>query len=99
MSAGKPTRFHTTRAIQLHVFNAQASLYQDPGATIGNSSMGGTLRLHLKSMSDYRGFVATRPGTIAIEGGAGFQMPSLGSATEGIFALVSEILPFTGYRR
>jgi hypothetical protein len=32
-----------------------------------------------------------------IEGGAGIQRPGLGSATEGVLALVSPVFPFTGY--
>lgn len=95
--SGPPTAFRTTRDAQLYMFNSKASLYQDPGATIGPFSVGGTLRLTIKEIIDSSGLIATRPGTIAIEGGSGIQMPGLGSASEGVLALASDIFPFTGY--
>ncbi|MFT3927828.1 MAG: hypothetical protein QM778_35195 [Myxococcales bacterium] len=95
--AGPPSRFVTARPVQLHSFNSKASLYQDPGATIGSWSYGGTMRLSLKELTDHDGFVGTRPGIIPIEGGPGIQMPGLGSSSEGTLALVSQVLPFTGY--
>ena len=95
--AGKPTRFTTGRPVQLHAFNSRASLFQDPGATAGPVSVGGTLRVHFEEVHDHLGFVGTRPSIIPIEGGAGIQMPGLGSATKGVFALASSVFPFTGY--
>jgi len=95
--AGPPTRFHTTRPVQLHAFNSRASLYQDPGATVGPVSVGGTMRLALREVLDNFGIVGTRPSTIPIGGGAGIQMPGLGSASEGVLALSSAVFPFNGY--
>ena len=95
--SGKPSRFTTTRAVQLFAFNARASLYQDPGATFGKISVGGTLRLHFEDILDYSGYVGTRPGIIPIEGGPGIQMPGLGSATSGVMALMTPVMPFAGY--
>jgi hypothetical protein len=95
--AGPPARFHTSRQTELHQFNSRASLYQDPGATIGPYSVGGTLRLAIKEITDSAGLIATRPGIIPIEGGADVQMPGLGSASEGVLAWQGHLFPFTGY--
>jgi hypothetical protein len=94
---GPPTKFRTTRHTELHQFNSKASLYQDPGATLGNLSVGGTLRLTIKDIQDASGLISTIPGTIPIEGGSGFQMPGLGSAGEGVLAWQGQVFPFTGY--
>lgn len=95
--SGPPKKFRTTRPAELYQFNSKASLYQDPGATIGPKSVGGTLRLSIKDIHDRSGFISTIPSMIPIEGGAGIQMPGLGSASEGVLALVSAVFPFTGY--
>jgi len=95
--SGPPTAFRTTRDAQLYMFNSQASLYQDPGATIGPLSVGGTLRLTIKEIFDSSGVIFTHPPTIPISGGSGVQMPGLWSASEGVLALASDIFPFTGY--
>ncbi len=94
---GPPTAFTTTRNAQLYMFNSTASLYQDAGATLGSLSVGGTMRLTIKEIFDSAGLISTRPGTIPIEGGSGIQMPGLGSASEGVLALVAGPWPFTGY--
>jgi hypothetical protein len=95
--AGPPTKFNTTRAVQLHVFNCRASLYQDPGVTVGSWSAGGTMRLAMRDVVDYLGIVGIRPSIIPISGGAGVQMPGLGSASEGVLALASAVFPFASY--
>jgi hypothetical protein len=95
--AGPPTKFNTTRPVQLHAFNSRASLYQDPGATAGPLSVGGTMRLVLREVLDRLGIVGTRPSIIPVGGGPGIQMPGLGSASEGALALTSAVFPFTGY--
>lgn len=92
--SGPMTPFRTSRPAELHQFNAKASLYQDPGATVGPFSTGGTLRLTMHHIHDASGLIFTDPRIIPIEGGWGIQMPGLGSATEGVLALASPILPF-----
>lgn len=94
---GPPRKFSTSRDTQLYMFNSKASLYQDAGATLGPLSVGGTMRLTIKEIFDSAGLIVTRPSTIPIEGGAGIQMPGLGSASEGVLALVAGPWPFTGY--
>lgn len=94
---GPVTKFKTTGDAELHQFNSRASLYQDAGATLGSSSLGGTMRLDIKEIKGINGFVFTKPGLIPIEGGAGVQMPGAGSVTEGVLALASAVFPFTGY--
>lgn len=96
--AGPPTKFRTTRPAELHQFNSKASLYQDPGATGGSASVGGTLRLMIEEMHDFDGFIFTVPRLIPIEGGSGIQSPGLGSIpVSGLLALISRIYPFTSY--
>ncbi len=95
--AGPPTRFYTTRPTSLHMLNSKASLYQDPGATLGPASVGGTMRLSIKEIHDHLGWIGTAPGIIPIEGGPGIQMPGIGSSSEGVLALVSQVLPFHSY--
>jgi len=95
--SGPPRAFTTTRAAQLYMFNSKATLSQDGGATIGPASVGGTMRLSITEIMDSAGLIFTRPGMIPIEGGWGIQMPGIGSQTEGVLALCSAILPFTGY--
>ncbi|MBB3219616.1 hypothetical protein [Pseudoduganella umbonata] len=96
--AGPPTRFTTTRSVELHQFNSKASLFQDPGATAGPLSAAGTFRLSIEEIIDAQGLLAsTRPGIIPVEGGTGLQMPGLGSVTTGVLALHSAIFPFNGY--
>jgi hypothetical protein len=95
--SGPPKSFTTTRNVELYMFNSRATLYQDPGATVGPISIGGTLRLYIREIVDASGLVFTRPGIIPIEGGAGIQMPGLGSVTEGVLSQVSDVFPFTGY--
>lgn len=92
--SGPMTPFRTSRPAELHQFNSKASLYQDPGATVGPFSAGGTLRLTLHEIHDASGLIFTDPRIIPIEGGWGVQMPGLGSASEGVLALASPILPF-----
>jgi hypothetical protein len=94
---GPPSPFSTSRDAELYMFNSRASLYQDPGATFGSHSVGGTMRLAIKEILDSAGLIATRPGIIPIEGGWGIQMPGLGSASEGVLALVAGPWPFTSY--
>ncbi|HEV3020859.1 MAG TPA: hypothetical protein VGX76_00270 [Pirellulales bacterium] len=94
---GPPTKFRTTRPAELFQFNSKASLYQDPGATIGSYSIMGTLRLNMSEITDFYGLMSTIPSTLPIEGGSGVQMPGLGSSSEGVLAMISPILPFTGY--
>ncbi|NEU11866.1 hypothetical protein G3T14_06950 [Methylobacterium sp. BTF04] len=95
--AGPPTLFHTTRDAQLYMFNSQAAMYQDPGATIGPWSAGGTIRLSIDEIVDGAGMIFTVPGLIPIKGGWGIQMPGLGSVTKGVLAKVTPDWPFTGY--
>jgi len=95
--AGPPTPFTTTRSAELRMFNSTASLYQDAGATFGSYSVGGTMRLTIKEIVDFYGLIGTHPSTIPMSGGWGVQMPGLGSASEGVLALVSGILPFISY--
>lgn len=95
--AGPPTKFTTSRPVELYNFNTRAQLYQDAGATLGSASIGGTMRLAMLNFSDSQGFVATKPGMIPIEGGSGMQMPGLGSVTEGVLAKVSDVFEFNGY--
>ena len=96
--AGSPTKFQTTRPTELHQFNSKASLFQDPGATIGNKSIFGTLRLSIDEIRGSDGnFIFTKPNIVPIEGGAGVQMPGLGSVTTGVLALHSAVFPFSGY--
>jgi hypothetical protein len=94
---GPPTKFRTTRHTELYQFNSRASLFQDPGATIGSLSVMGTMRLTIKEIQDSAGLISTLPGTIPIESGWGIQMPGLGSATEGVLAWQGVVYPFTGY--
>jgi hypothetical protein len=94
---GPPTPFTTSRDTQLYMFNSKASLYQDAGATFGSSSVGGTMRLAITEVFDSAGLIATRPSIIPISGGWGIQMPGLGSASEGVLALVGGPWPFSGY--
>jgi hypothetical protein len=95
---GPATRFSTTRPVELYQFNSKASLFQDPGATIGPHSAGGTFRLAIEEIIDSQGLLAsTKPGIIAIESGSGLQMPGLGSVTTGVLALSSAVFPFNGY--
>ncbi|MGE4545692.1 MAG: hypothetical protein AB7D06_16490 [Pedobacter sp.] len=91
--AGPPTPFRTSRPAELHQFNSKASLYQDPGMTVGPFSAGGTLRLRIYEIHDSTGLVFTSPSILPIEGGWGIQMPGLGSASEGILALASAVFP------
>jgi hypothetical protein len=91
---GPMAPFRTSRPAELHQFNSKASLYQDPGTTIGPFSTGGTLRLTIHEIHDASGLIFTDPRIIPIEGGWGVQPPGLGSATEGVLALASPILPF-----
>jgi len=95
--AGPPSKFRTTRPAELYMFNSTASLFQDPGATFGPYSVGGALRLSIKEIYDSSSFIFTKPDIIPIEGGPGIQMPGLGSVSEGVLALVSDVFPFTGY--
>lgn len=94
---GPTTRFHTTRDASLYMFNSKASMYQDPGATIGPWSVGGTIRLSIEEIVDGDGMIFTVPGLIPIEGGSGIQMPGLGSVTTGVLAKTTPDWPFTGY--
>jgi hypothetical protein len=94
---GPPTKFTTTRDAELYMFNSKASLFQDPGATLGSFSVGGTMRLAIEEIVDAAGLISTRPGLIPIEGGAGIQMPGLGSVTTGVLALTGDIYVFNGY--
>jgi hypothetical protein len=94
---GPPTKFRTTRSVELYQFNSRAFLVQDPGATIGSASIGGTLRLEIDDIQDSTGRIFTSPHTIPIEGGSGIQMPGLGSASGGVLAFTGTIYPFTGY--
>jgi hypothetical protein len=99
---GPPTKFRTTRGgapcdAELYMFNSKAQLFQDAGATLGGWSVGGTMRLSIDEIVDHQGMIFTKPGIIPIEGGAGIQMPGLGSATKGVLALASGIFPFNGY--
>jgi hypothetical protein len=95
--AGPPTKFLTTRHTELYQFNSRASLFQDPGATVGPYSVGGTLRLAIKEIQDSAGLISTVPSIIPIGGGSGIQMPGLGSVSEGVLAWQGQIFPFTGY--
>jgi hypothetical protein len=79
------------------MFNSPAQLFQDPGATLGGASAGGTMRLSINKIVDHTGMIFTRPGIIPIEGGAGIQMPGVGSVSEGVLAKVSAEFPFSGY--
>lgn len=94
---GPPTPFTTSRDTQLYMFNSKASLYQDAGATFGSTSVGGTMRLAITEIFDSAGLIATRPSIIPMSGGWGIQMPGLGSASEGVLALMGSPGPFTGY--
>jgi hypothetical protein len=94
---GPTTPFTTSRDTQLYMFNSKASLYQDAGATFGSSSVGGTMRLSITEIFDSAGLIATRPSIIPMSGGWGVQMPGLGSASEGVLALVAGPWPFSGY--
>lgn len=93
---GPPTRFKTGRPAELHMFNSKADLAQDPGATIGTIGWG-KMRLTLNSVWSHDGPVTVIPSTLVIEGGAGIQMPGLGSITRGVLAKVTHDWPFTGY--
>lgn len=96
--SGPPAPFTTSIAVELHQFNSKATLTQDPGITIGPLSVGGTFRLSIDEILDAGGsLAATRPSPIPIEGGSGIQMPGIISVTEGVFALASDVFPFTGY--
>ena len=94
---GPPTPFTTTRSADLRMCNSTASLYQDAGATFGSYSVSGTMRLTIKEIVDFFGLIGTHPSTIPMSGGWGVQMPGLGSASEGVLALVSGILPLISY--
>ena len=94
---GPPTKFTTSREAQLYMFNSRAALYQDAGATLGPYSVGGTMRLAIKDIHDDLGYIGTHPGNIPIEGGAGIQMPGLGSASEGVLSMASDVFKFSGY--
>lgn len=95
--AGPSAKFSTTLPAELHMFDSKAQLFQDPGATFGPASVGGTLRLSIDEIFDGSHFIFTRPGIVPIEGGLGIQMPGLGSASKGVLTLASGIFPFTGY--
>jgi hypothetical protein len=95
--AGPPAKFRTTRSAELYQFNSRAILEQDPGATIGPASVGGTLKLKFTDIRDFDGKIFTIPITIPIEGGSGVQMPGAGSLTDGVLALATSIFPFAGY--
>jgi hypothetical protein len=71
------------------MFNSKAILYQDPG-------VGGPLRLTISEIHDHAIMIGERS-IFPIEGGLRIRMPSLGSASAGMLALVSDIFPFTGY--
>jgi hypothetical protein len=51
----------------------------------------------MRDVVDYLGIVGIRPSIIPISGGAGVQMPGLGSASEGVLALASAVFPFASY--
>ncbi len=57
------------------------------------------MRLAIEEIVDAAGLISTRPGLIPIEGGAGIQMPGLGSVTTGVLALTGDIYVFNGYSR
>lgn len=96
--AGPPQFFETTRPVELYQFNSKATLVQDAGATIGPVSVGGTLRLDIDGIIDSSGALTfTIPRDLAISGGAGIQMPGLGSKTTGVLTMISAIFPFNGY--
>jgi hypothetical protein len=94
---GDPASFTTTADTRLHMFNSQASLFQDAGATLGSLSVGGTMRLAIEDVCDGTNMIFTHPKIIPISGGPGIQMPGLGSASHGVFTMVSDVMPFTGY--
>lgn len=94
---GPPTKFTTTRQADLHQFNSEASLSQDPGATFGSQSVGGTMYLAINKIIDGKGLIFTNPKLIPISGGWGVQMPGLRSVTRGVLAAMSDEFPFTGY--
>lgn len=95
--AGPPTLFTTSRDAQLYMFNSKASLFQDPGATAGDYSKGGTMYLALDEVADSAGMIFMHPKLIPISGGWGIQMPGLGSVTKGVFAKTTPDWPFSGY--
>jgi hypothetical protein len=94
---GPPTPFDTTLPAELYMFNSKAQLYQDAGATFGNWSFEGTMRLGIDEIYDGKNFIFTKPNLIPISGGAGIQMPGLGSVSKGVLALVAGPWPFSGY--
>jgi hypothetical protein len=91
--AGPWTYFTTDREAELHQFNTRASLYVDPGAAIGPYPIGGTLRLTLKEVHDAAGLIFTRPRIIPVSATTLVTSPSLGSAGDGVLALVSRGSP------
>lgn len=98
-AAGPPTKFTTTDPVQLHNFNSPATLFQDPGASLGSASVLGNLQLSITAIKGIGNTaVLTRPGIITIKSGDGFQLPGLGSTTQGVLASSTEDLPFTGYK-
>lgn len=100
---GPPTKFQTSRSVELYQFNAAANLLQMPGATLGSLSVWGTLKLTFGEIKNaypqYASdiYVMIIPMTISIEGGSGIQMPGLGSSTWGVLALQGQVYPFSGY--
>lgn len=97
-TAGPPTQFRTSDPVELHQFNAEASLYKDPGGGIGPFSIGGTMRLHLDNMKNYLGQpVTTRPSLIPIEGGSSIDVLSSGGPGKGLFVFQGQVYEFKGY--
>ena len=100
---GPPTKFRTSRSVELYQFNAPANLVQMPGATLGSFSVWGTLKLTFGDINntnpEYASdiYVMIIPMTISIEGGSGIQMPGLGSSTWGVLAFQGQVYPFSGY--
>ncbi len=87
---GPPTRFSTSKPTQLYQFNSEASMYQDPGMTYDNLSIGGTIHLAIRNITDGKHPIFTNPKVIPISGGQGFQLPGLGSAGKGVLAQCSD---------
>lgn len=91
---GPLSSFRTTEPVSLMDFEGRATLFQDPGLTIGPKSIEGTLRLSFDSAHLLRAHARVVPGIVPIEGGAGLQSPSTGSVSPGFLSLQGKIVPF-----
>lgn len=86
--------FRTTAPVQIFQFEGPATLFQDPGATIGPKSAGGTMRLSFDTKNLLRAGARVIPGIVPMDGGPGLQTPSTGSVSPGVLVRQSKEVPF-----